>query len=72
MTSTDREDQRLFENEVRRIARELWPEAQYGGARIIDGSQRDGVFETEDCVSYSFSFQRQGTRRYQEALFAHP
>jgi len=50
MTVTDQEDQKWVENEVRRIARELWPEAQYGGARVIDGLERDGVFETEDCI----------------------
>ncbi len=47
---TEREEQRTFENEARRIARELWPDAQYNGARIVDGLERDGVFETEDCV----------------------
>ena len=50
MTPAEREEQKLFENEVRRIARELWPEAQYDGARIVDGRERDGVFETEDCL----------------------
>lgn len=50
MDPTNRNDQRAFENEVRRVARELWPEAQYGGAQLFDGSERDGVFETEDCV----------------------
>lgn len=38
-----------FENEVRRIARELWPSAQFQGAAFIDGRERDGVFETEEC-----------------------
>ena len=41
---------RLFEDEVRRIARALWPGAEFGGAEIIEGRERDGVFETEDCV----------------------
>ncbi len=50
MTQSAREDQLKFENEVRRIARELWPDAQYQGARILDGLERDGFFETEDCV----------------------
>jgi hypothetical protein len=38
-----------FENETRRIARELWPSAQYDGSLIVDGRERDGVFETEEC-----------------------
>lgn len=50
MTSNDREEQQHFENEVRRIARELWPHAQYSGARLVDGRERDGYFETEDCL----------------------
>lgn len=39
-----------FENEVRRIARALWPEARYSGAAKVDGRERDGIFETEECV----------------------
>lgn len=50
MTPSARDDQKLFENEVRRVARQLWPEAQYGGARVVEGLERDGVFETEDCI----------------------
>jgi NACHT domain-containing protein len=45
-----REDDKDFENEVRRVARALWPEARYSGAIKIDGRERDGVFETEECV----------------------
>lgn len=50
MASIEHEDNQAFENEVRRIARHRWPAAQYAGASIIDGRERDGVFETEDCV----------------------
>lgn len=50
MASIEREEQEVFEDEVRRVARELWPEAQHDGARILDGRERDGVFETEECV----------------------
>jgi hypothetical protein len=32
------------------VARQLWPEAQYDGAQVLDGRERDGVFETEDCI----------------------
>ena len=47
---TEQEEQKSFEDETRRIARQLWPEAQYGGAQVVDGRERDGVFETEDCI----------------------
>jgi hypothetical protein len=43
-------DERAFEDEVRRIARLLWPLAQYGGAAMREGRERDGVFETEEFV----------------------
>lgn len=41
-----------FENSVRRIARARWPQAEFSGAEMIDGRERDGVFETEDCVHF--------------------
>jgi hypothetical protein len=41
-----------FENEVRRIARAKWPTAAYGGAAMIDGRERDGIFETEDSINF--------------------
>ena len=44
------DDQQDFENTVRRIARSLWPDAAYQGAQIVDGRERDGVFETEDVI----------------------
>src|SRR5947207_2889854 len=50
MVATDRKEQDVFENEVRRVARQLWPDAQYDGAHVVDGLERDGVFETEDCI----------------------
>ena len=39
-----------FENDVRRIARALWPSAEFSGAANVEGQERDGVFETEDCI----------------------
>lgn len=39
-----------FEDEVRRIARQLWSSAAYDGAIMADGRERDGVFITEDNV----------------------
>lgn len=43
-------DAKEFEQEVRRLARLRWPQALAGGAEMIDGQERDGVFITEDCV----------------------
>jgi hypothetical protein len=45
------DDERLFENEVRRVARQLWPEDQFSGARMLGGRERDGIFVTEDLVN---------------------
>ena len=39
-----------FEHEVRRIARSLWPSAEFFGAAMVDGRETDGIFETEDCI----------------------
>ncbi|HZZ15009.1 MAG TPA: NACHT domain-containing protein [Candidatus Sulfotelmatobacter sp.] len=39
-----------FEDEVRRIARLLWPTAEFDGASISGGKERDGIFVTEECV----------------------
>ena len=41
-----------FENEVRRIARVKWPSAKYSGAAILDGRERDGIFETEESINF--------------------
>ena len=40
-----------FENEVRRIARCLWPSAKYDGSAMALGRERDGIFETEECIN---------------------
>lgn len=40
-----------FEDDVRRIARLLWSENEFSGATIIDGRERDGVFETRDAFN---------------------
>jgi len=44
------EDPQQFEQEVLRIARFRWPSAEFGGSEIVDGRERDGVFETEDVI----------------------
>lgn len=41
-----------FENEVRRIARAKWPSAKYSGAQLLDGRERDGVFETDESINF--------------------
>jgi hypothetical protein len=45
------DEERTFEDEVRRVARQLWPEDQFAGAREIGGRERDGIFVTEDLVN---------------------
>ncbi|NHQ81054.1 NACHT domain-containing protein [Chromobacterium vaccinii] len=46
------QDDIFFENEVRRIARAKWPQAQFSGAEIKNGREQDGVFETDDVIHY--------------------
>lgn len=43
-------DPRLFEQEVRRIARYRWPSAEYSGSEMFLGRERDGIFITEECI----------------------
>lgn len=50
MITTEYQENEIFENEVRRIARSLWPSAEYGGASKELSREMDGVFETEDCL----------------------
>lgn len=47
---SSREGDEEFENDVRRIARLIWPGAEYAGAAMEDGKERDGVFVTPDIV----------------------
>jgi hypothetical protein len=57
MFSTDAE----FEDEVRRIARLLWPAAEFGGAQMVEGRERDGIFESDDfvhCIECTVSRQK--------------
>ncbi|MGB5106556.1 MAG: NACHT domain-containing protein [Candidatus Zixiibacteriota bacterium] len=44
-------DSKEFEDEVRRVARQLWPSAQFGGSEIVDGRERDGIFETVEFIN---------------------
>ncbi len=43
-------DGREFEQDVRTVARMLWTRAVYGGAEVIEGRERDGIFDTDDVV----------------------
>ena len=52
MDNALRMEHQNFENEVRRIARGLWPDAEFSGANIVEGREMDGVFETEDCIHF--------------------
>ncbi len=50
MNDATRQENEQFENDVLRIARALWPSAAYSGSMEIDGQERDGVFETDECI----------------------
>lgn len=50
MTLTNYESPDVFEAEVLRIARALWPQAEYDGAAMIANKERDGVFITEESI----------------------
>ena len=50
MGDPTRVENQQFENEVRRIARALWPSAEFSGAAIMEGREIDGIFETEDVI----------------------
>jgi hypothetical protein len=57
MFTTDGE----FEDEVRRIARLLWPSAEFGGAAIVESRERDGIFEGDEfvhCIECTVSRQK--------------
>lgn len=50
MDEVSRDETERFEDEVRRIARELWPTARFAGAAMVEGRERDAVFETDECI----------------------
>jgi NACHT domain len=45
-----RAESEAFESEVRRIARQLWPEGVPGNAVKLDGFERDALFVTQDSI----------------------
>ncbi len=42
---------RNFEDDVRRVARLLWSESVFAGAGMLEGRERDGIFETRDALN---------------------
>lgn len=42
---------RQFEDDVRRVARLLWSDDAFSGAAVIEGRERDGIFETRDAIN---------------------
>ncbi|ASE95880.1 NACHT domain-containing protein [Burkholderia cepacia] len=61
-TQSDRD----FEDEVRRIARAKWSAAQYSGAQMLEGRERDGVFETEESINFIEATVSAGTGKAKE------
>ncbi len=45
------EDDFEFENEVRRIARLMWPSTEFQGALMEDGRERDALFESDEFIN---------------------
>ncbi len=41
-----------FEDEVRRVARALWPSSQAQGAAIVDGREVDGLYQSEEVIHH--------------------
>lgn len=50
MAEETRSEHEQFENDVRRIARALWPSAEFSGAAMEGSRETDGIFETEECI----------------------
>lgn len=50
MPKAEQEAEKFFQEEVIKVARQLWPAAENGGSTIVDGKERDGVLISEDLV----------------------
>ena len=50
MSTFPRQENAIFESEVQRIARALWPSAEFDGASKVDGREIDGIFTTEENI----------------------
>jgi hypothetical protein len=66
MTQKAKSPDEIFEDEVRRIARELWPAAEFAGAVSINGRETDGVFITEDTINI---IEATTSREKQKAIY---
>lgn len=62
------DEEKIFENEVRRIARQLWPQAEYSGSAMEDNRERDGVFRTEEAVHVIEATVSRGTGKAKEDI----
>lgn len=52
MENRDQDEERVFEEEVLRVARALWgKERPFQGSLMLDGAERDGVFVGQDVVA---------------------
>lgn len=52
MVNDQQEEERVFEEEVLRVARALWgKERPFQGSQMLDGAERDGVFVGHDVVA---------------------
>lgn len=51
MDDATRQENQHFEDEVRRIARSLWPSDEFSGAQYINGREVDGIFVTETSIN---------------------
>ena len=49
-TEDDYAEEHAFEEEVRRIAKAMWPLYLQSGAMNLSGLECDGYYETEDCI----------------------
>lgn len=52
MANDQQDEERVFEEEVLRVARALWgKERPFQGSQMLDGAERDGVFVGQDVVA---------------------
>ncbi|MGW3772827.1 NACHT domain-containing protein [Actinomadura verrucosospora] len=62
MSQREQSEQDEFEEEVRTVARALWPSASSGGVQNIDGVEHDGIFvtfETVHCIEATVSRRKE-------------
>jgi hypothetical protein len=52
VSQNDQEAEKEFEEEVRTVARALWPSARSGGVENLDGVEHDGMFPAFDTIHF--------------------